>query len=149
MHRSTPARVGPGRPQVFRRAQPNASKTAHNLQSADGKTKKLTKGEKKRARLAAAAANGGTAPWKNKSGVDPRSEETISGHIGADTFSGGYKKTPDWSTKRAAHDKLVQNGTKKASDAPELYRYDRYKGKFACLLCRKTGHTQDNERCTA
>ena len=135
--------------EINRRAQSIASKTAHNLQSADGKTKKMTKGEKKRAKLAAAAANGGTTPWKNKSGVDPRSEETISGHIGADTFSGGYKKTPDWSTKRAAHDKLVQNGTKKASDAPELYRYDRYKGKFACLLCRKTGHTQDNERCTA
>ena len=82
--------------------------------------------------------------------MSPFTEETISGHIKSDVFSDAYKnKIDDWSKKREAHDKLVQVGKKKASDAPELYKWDRWKGKFACLLYRKTGHTQDHERCPA
>ena len=87
--------------------------------------------------------------WLDKSKVSPFTEETISGHIKFDVFADAYKKTDDWSKKREAHDKLVQTGKKKASDAPELYKWDRWKGKFACLLCRKTGHTQNHERCPA
>jgi hypothetical protein len=133
--------------EINRRAQSIASKTAAKLQSADGKTsKKLSKGQQKRKKAAAAAAS---TKWRDKSSQDPFVEETISGHIKFDVFADAYKKTDDWSKKREAHDKLVQTGKKKASDAPELYKWDRWKGKFACLLCRKTGHTQDHERCPA
>jgi hypothetical protein len=139
--------------EINRRAQSIASKTVAKLQSADGKTgKKLTTAEKKRKKAAAAAA-AATKDGKwlgDKSKVSPFAEETISGHIKSDVFSDGYKnKTDDWSKKREAHDKLVQAGKKKASDAPELYKWDRWKGKFACLLCHKTGHTQDHERCSS
>jgi hypothetical protein len=79
----------------------------------------------------------------------------IGGFVNADKhFAAGYAEgtrghVPDWKKKRAAHDLKVQKGAAKASDAPELYRMDRWQNKFACLLCRKTGHTQDNARCPA
>ena len=137
--------------EITRRAQSIASKTVAKLQSADGKTgKKLTQGQKKRKKAAAAAAAATKdGKWLDKSKVSPFAEETISGHIKFDVFADAYEKTADWSKKREAHDKLVQTGKKKASDAPELYKWDRWKGKFACLLCRKTGHTQNHERCPA
>jgi hypothetical protein len=97
--------------------------------------------------------------WSGKKGkgakADPRESIAIGGFVNADKhFSAGYAEgtrghVPDWKKKRAAHDLKVQKGAAKASDAPELYRMDRWQNKFACLLCRKTGHTQDNARCPA
>ena len=96
-----------------RRAQSIASKSKHKLLSANGakiQEKKLTKSQKKRKKAAAAAAKGESAPWRgdsSKSKLDHFIEETISGHIGVDTFAGDRNNIEDRSTKRVAHDKLV------------------------------------------
>ena len=96
-----------------RRAQSIASKSKHKFLSANGtkrQEKKLTKSQKKRKKAAADAAKGESAPWRgdsSKSKLDSVIEETISGHIGVDTFAGDHNNIEDRSTKRVAHDKLV------------------------------------------
>ena len=95
--------------------------------------------------------------WSKSKGAkaDPRESIAIGGYVNAEKhFAVGYAEgtrghVPDWKNLRAAHDLKIQKGNAKASDSPELYRMDRWQNKFACLLCRKTGHTQDNIRCPA
>jgi hypothetical protein len=77
---------------------------------------------------------------------NPREETVIPTYA---TLKNAFEKLYDdhaWLDKRDAHDKLVDAGKKTASDAPDLYRLDRWADKYACLKCRKTCHTQD--RCT-
>lgn len=83
------------------------------------------------------------AKARNKGRGNPTEEKVIPSYA---TVKTAFEKLYDdsgWLAKRVAHDKLVDAGTKKASDAPHLYRLDRWDDKYACLQCKKTGHTQD------